>query len=159
MPPPHLPQALQHSHRKCLKRGECTCAERLSLTLGAGDPRLALDRLFERQLKLLNSVRELWRRGEAARGSLPTVPKLPPLPQPPRPDWQAARRGHDADVGSPRASRGGSAARRHGAHAMAHAGSEQVGAYLDGGVLGGLDEGGRMGPTEERLPERLSDLL
>ena len=79
--PPLLPQALQHNHRRCLKRGECSCHERLAVTLGAGDPRIALDKLFERQLRLLMSVRALWRQAESARGELPHVPHLPPLPK------------------------------------------------------------------------------
>ena len=44
-----------------------------------GDPRLALERLYERQLKLLVSVRKLWQRADFSRGELPAVPKLPPL--------------------------------------------------------------------------------
>ena len=72
-----LPAAMQHSHRRCLKRGDCTCHERLSATLAAGDPRLALDHLFDRQLTRLTSVRRLWRHAESARGALPHITPMP----------------------------------------------------------------------------------
>ena len=38
-----------------------------------------MERLYERQFKLLLAVRKLWRHAEFARGELPAVPKLPPL--------------------------------------------------------------------------------
>lgn len=152
--PPHLPAQLQHNHRKCLKRGECTCAERLATTLGAGDPRLALERLFDRQLRLLMSVRHLWKQAEAARGELPHVPFLPPLP---------------------RVSGGGAAAaqvlamkqqlRSSAPPGTVEGGEEDdgygVGEYMDGGVVAGsgADEGGAMGAHGGySLPARLSDL-
>ena len=75
-----LPQDIPLNHRHCVKRGSCTCAERLALALGTGDPYSALERIFERQLRLLLGVRKLWRHAEYARGELPAVPKLPPLP-------------------------------------------------------------------------------
>ena len=41
------------------------------MTLGAGDPRVALDKLYDRQLRLLMSVRKLWQQAERSRGKLP----------------------------------------------------------------------------------------
>eukprot|EP00966_Prymnesium_polylepis_P171579 3966981-Prymnesium_polylepis.1 len=35
-PPPFLPRELHHHHRRCVKRGECNCVERIASTLGAG---------------------------------------------------------------------------------------------------------------------------
>ncbi len=185
--PPPLPQALQHNHRRCLKKGECSCAERLAVTLGAGDPRLALDKLFARQLQLLLSVRRLWQRSEATRGALPTVPQLPPLPQPVRPDlaagsqsvrWADHNHNHQPLQPSPpeRPREGGllPQVRRPSSRECAPASADEdegqqsgalfegfVGAYLDGGVLSGYDEQGALGPVSSganALPERLADL-
>jgi hypothetical protein len=78
-PAPFLPKDMHHHHRRCIKHGQCSCAERLAASLGAGDPQRALERLFERQLRLLLAVRKLWRQAEQTRGELPAVPKLPPL--------------------------------------------------------------------------------
>ena len=161
VPPPHLPQALASHHRKCLKKGDCSCADRLAATLGAGDPRLALDRLFGRQLQLLLSVRKLWQRGEAARGALPTVPQLPPIPRPARSDTDGgASPPRWADYNRQRG------ARRPTSHECAPVEEDDdscdaaVGGYCDGGVLGGgFDEQGVLGPAGMALlPARLVDL-
>ena len=168
MPSPPLPSSLAQHHRRCLKRGECTCAERLAATLGAADPRLALDRLFERQLKLLMTVRNIWRRGETARGALPFVPPMAPppaalpLPVPSlRPQYTrsvgfADFRDDMVRDGERGGKQGDSSAPDAAAIADYEAG---VGMYHHGGVLAGFDEGGAMGPTGHCLPERLADLL
>ena len=99
------------------------------------------------------SVRHLWAQAEAARGELPHVPFLPPLPK-------AAGGAAAAAVGaSQRALR-----QPHPPPRVAEGGEEAeegVGAYLDGGVMGGsgADEGGLLGPSGGLgLPERLEDL-
>ena len=148
---PHLPSQLAHHHRKCLKK-ECTCADRLAATLGANDPRLALDRLFDRQLRLLMSVRNLWQHAEAARGELPHIPQMPAVP----------RGGGSPELRLPRALQRGAPNEGDQGGYGDEAGAP-VGAYMDGGVIGGggLDEGGSLGPHRggrSGLPERLEDL-
>lgn len=137
-----------HHKKCCVKRGECTCQERLGRHSQL-DPRVQIDRLLERQLKLLLAVRAVWKRGEASRGPLPHVPRLPPaLGEGIGNGWGAAGDG----LGT------GGAVGREEARRAGAAGAEVVGAYCDGGVLGGYDEGGQMGQATLGLPVRLADL-
>ena len=113
-------------------------------------------------------MRKLWQRGEAARGSLPTVPQLPPLPHPARSDTAAGSppvrwsdyvqhiptrvRPSSRECGPVDPDGGG------GLFGTSHG----IGAYRDGGVMGGgYEEAGLLGPVSNAanaLPESLADL-
>ena len=125
-------------------------------TLGAGDPRVALDKLYDRQLRLLMSVRKVWQQAERSRGELPNIPAMrnSVLPQPP-PDMDGfadpfAHEGVRRRSAPPNTPFGGlveSEQRPEGSESNAAAALDRG----DGGVLGPVQGG-------VGLPERLSDL-
>ena len=164
--PPMLPGALQHNHRRCLKRGECSCHERLAVTLGAGDPRVALDKLYDRQLRLLMSVRKLWQQAERSRGELPHIPAFPHSTARPLSGGAPteARLSSFSDAMRrephvpPNTSYGGVDEMEHEFNDRSRAGGDGPHADNPGASLA---EGGMLGPVvgDTALPERLYDLL
>ena len=134
------------------------------MTLGAGDPRIALDKLFERQQRLLMSVRSLWRQAEASRGELPHVPKLPIIPisqggmHPAPTNTGCASTSGDSHLGGSGSAPG--SARRKASEQSAPVGSFLVTEPAYSSVDDGTDEERALGSSSisAQLPEHLSDL-